>query len=94
MSVTRPVETCQQESVQSIGIFIVGGSGRFFGPVIGTIIIILLPELLRSTNVSWLKFMQTWYLAVFGVAVVALMIWLPGGILSIGDRFKAKEGAK
>src|SRR6266513_2186850 len=59
---------------------IVGGSGRFFGPVIGTVIIILLPELLRSTNVSWLKFMQTWYLAVFGVAVVALMIWLPGGI--------------
>src|SRR5205807_7934943 len=69
---------------------IVGGSGRFFGPVVGTIIIILLPELLRSTNVSWLKFMQTWYLAVFGIAVVALMIWLPGGILSIGDRFKSK----
>ncbi len=73
---------------------IVGGSGRFFGPVIGTFIIILLPELLRSTNVSWLKFMQTWYLAVFGVAVVALMIWLPGGILSIGDRFKSREVAK
>ena len=73
---------------------IVGGSGRFFGPVVGTIIIILLPELLRSTNVSWLKFMQTWYLAVFGVAVVALMIWLPGGILSIGDRFKSKGAAR
>jgi len=72
---------------------IVGGSGRFFGPVVGTIIIILLPELLRSTNVSWLKFMQTWYLAVFGIAVVALMIWLPGGILSIGDRFKSSKGA-
>ena len=73
---------------------IVGGSGRFFGPVIGTVIIILLPELLRSTNVSWLKCMQTWYLAVFGVAVVALMIWLPGGIISVGDRFKSKEVAK
>jgi branched-chain amino acid transport system permease protein len=72
---------------------IVGGSGRFFGPVVGTIIIILLPELLRSTNVSWLKFMQTWYLAVFGIAVVALMVWLPGGILSIGDRFKSKRAA-
>ena len=45
---------------------------------------------MRSTNVSWLKFMQTWYLAVFGVAVVALMIWLPGGILSLADRVKAK----
>jgi branched-chain amino acid transport system permease protein len=67
---------------------IVGGSGRFFGPVVGTVIIILLPELLRSSNVEALKFMQKWYLVFFGVAVVALMIWLPGGLLSIGDRFR------
>jgi len=73
---------------------IVGGSGRFMGPVVGTIIIILLPELLRSSSVEWLKFMQKWYLAFFGIAVIALMIWLPGGILSFGDRFKAKGGAK
>lgn len=73
---------------------IVGGSGRFMGPVVGTIIIILLPELLRSSSVEWLKFMQKWYLAFFGAAVIALMIWLPGGILSFGDRFKAKGGAK
>jgi branched-chain amino acid transport system permease protein len=61
---------------------IVGGSGRFFGPVIGTVIIVLLPE--------WLRFMQNWYLAVFGFAVVALMIWLPGGILSIPAHFAQK----
>jgi branched-chain amino acid transport system permease protein len=73
---------------------IVGGSGRFMGPVVGTIIIILLPEFLRSSNLEWLKFMQKWYLAFFGVAVIVLMIWLPGGILSFGDRFKAKGAAK
>ena len=73
---------------------IVGGSGRFMGPVVGTVIIILLPEFLRSSNVEWLKFMQKWYLAFFGVAVIALMIWLPGGILSFADRFKVKETAK
>ena len=50
---------------------IVGGSGKFFGPVLGTVVIVLLPE--------WLRFMQNWYLAVFGFAIVALMIWLPGG---------------
>lgn len=71
---------------------IVGGSGRFFGPVIGTIIIVLLPELLRGSTLPWLKFMQTWYLAVFGVAVVVLMVWLPGGLLSIPDRFRRKAG--
>ena len=73
---------------------IVGGSGRFFGPVIGTVIIILLPELLRSSNVEWLKFMQKWYLVFFGVAIVALMIWLPEGIMSLPDRFKRAKAAK
>jgi branched-chain amino acid transport system permease protein len=65
---------------------IVGGSGRFFGPVLGTVIIILLPE--------WLRFMQNWYLAVFGFAVVALMVWLPGGLLSIPERYTWKGAAK
>jgi branched-chain amino acid transport system permease protein len=73
---------------------IVGGSGRFFGPVIGTIIIVLLPEVLRSSNVEALKFMQKWYLVFFGVAIVALMIWLPEGIMSIPDRFKRDKAPK
>jgi branched-chain amino acid transport system permease protein len=73
---------------------IVGGSGRFFGPAIGTLVIVLLPELLRASSAPWLKFMQTWYLAVFGIAVVVLMVWLPGGLLSIPERFKRKGGAR
>src|SRR5215831_6140247 len=64
---------------------IVGGSGRFFGPALGTVVVVLLPE--------WLRFMQNWYLAAFGFAVVALMIWLPGGLLSIPERF-GKAAAK
>jgi len=59
---------------------IVGGSGRFFGPLLGTVVVLLLPE--------WLRFAQNWYLMVFGFAVVALMIWLPGGMLSLPDRFR------
>jgi len=73
---------------------IVGGSGRFFGPVIGTVIIILLPEVLRSSNVEWLKFMQKWYLVFFGVAIVALMVWLPEGIASIPDRLRRAKASK
>jgi len=62
---------------------IVGGSGRFFGPVVGTVLVLLLPE--------WLRFMQNWYLAVFGFAVVALMIWLPGGLLSLPSRLRRRS---
>ena len=65
---------------------IVGGSGRFFGPVVGTVVIVLLPE--------WLRFMQNWYLAAFGFAIVALMIWLPGGILSIPERIRLKGSSR
>ncbi len=59
---------------------IVGGSGRFFGPLVGSVIVLLLPE--------WLRFAQNWYLMVFGFAVVALMVFLPGGVLSLSDRLR------
>ena len=65
---------------------IVGGSGRFFGPVLGSVIVILLPE--------WLRFLQDWYLAIFGFSVIVLMVFLPGGLLSLADRFKSRAEPK
>jgi branched-chain amino acid transport system permease protein len=67
-------------SLMMLLMVIVGGSGRFFGPVLGAVTVILLPE--------WLRFAQNWYLAVFGFAVVALMVWLPGGLMSIPERLR------
>jgi branched-chain amino acid transport system permease protein len=65
---------------------IVGGSGRFFGPVLGAVIVVLLPE--------WLRFLQDWYLAIFGFAVIVMMVFLPGGLLSLGDRFRIGGDAR
>ena len=68
---------------------VVGGSGRFYGPVLGAAIALLLPELLRE--------LKDWYLAVFGFMVVLMMIWLPGGLLSLRETLKiakAKRNAK
>jgi branched-chain amino acid transport system permease protein len=70
-------------SLMMLLMVIVGGSGRFFGPMLGAAIVILLPE--------WLRFMKDWYLVIFGLAVVALMIWLPGGLLSIPERFRLRK---
>jgi len=67
-------------SLMMLLMVIVGGAGRFFGPLLGAAIVILLPE--------WLRFMKDWYLVMFGLAVVALMIWLPGGLLSIPERLR------
>ena len=65
---------------------IVGGSGRFFGPVLGSVVVILLPE--------WLRFLQDWYLTIFGFAVIVLMVFLPGGLLSLADRLKFGGSAR
>ncbi len=67
-------------SLMMLLMVIVGGSGRFFGPMLGAAIVILLPE--------WLRVLKDWYLVMFGLAVVAMMIWLPGGLLSIPERWK------
>jgi branched-chain amino acid transport system permease protein len=64
---------------------VVGGSGYFFGPALGAVVGVLLPE--------WLRFAQGWYLVAFGIAVVLVMLWLPGGLLSIPDRLQARGAA-
>ena len=64
---------------------VVGGSGYFFGPALGAVVGVLLPE--------WLRFAQGWYLVAFGIAVVLVMLWLPGGLLSIPDRLQAHGAA-
>ncbi len=68
---------------------VIGGSGRFYGPVLGAAIALLLPE--------YLRFLKDWYLAVFGFTAVAMMIWLPGGLLSMKEALQlsqAKRAAK
>ena len=68
---------------------VIGGSGRLYGPVLGAAIALLLPE--------YLRFLKDWYLAVFGFGAVAMMIWLPGGLLSMKETLqlaKAKRDAK
>ncbi len=73
-------------SLMMLLMVIVGGSGRFFGPMLGAAIVVLLPE--------WLRFLKDWYLVIFGLAVVALMIWLPGGLLSLPERLGLRGAAR
>jgi branched-chain amino acid transport system permease protein len=62
-------------SLSMLLMVIAGGSGRFLGPAIGALIVVLLPE--------WLRFAADWYLAIFGTLIVVMMVWLPGGLLSL-----------
>jgi branched-chain amino acid transport system permease protein len=82
----EPAPFAVSGSLMLLLMVIVGGSGRFFGPVLGAAIVLLLPE--------WLRFMQNWYLAIFGFAVVAMMIWLPDGLIAIPERLRLRGAAR
>lgn len=68
---------------------VVGGAGYFLGPVVGAAVGVVLPEWLRDV-----PGVSSWYLPMFGTAVVLLMVWLPDGLLSIPDRLRARRAAR
>ena len=82
----EPAPFSVEISIMMYLMVVVGGSGYFFGPVVGAAVGVLLPE--------WLRFAQAWYLFVFGSMVIVLMLWLPDGLLSIPDRIKARRLAR
>jgi branched-chain amino acid transport system permease protein len=68
---------------------VVGGSGYFFGPVLGALMGVVMPEWIRD-----IPSMANWYLPVFGLMVMLLMIWLPDGLLSLPEKFKKSGEVK
>jgi branched-chain amino acid transport system permease protein len=73
-------------SLDLLMMVIVGGAGFFFGPFLGAMIAVLLPE--------WLRFTQGYYLMIYAVAVIILLIYSPTGILGILDRYLTERRTK
>lgn len=73
-------------SLDLLMMVIVGGAGFYFGPFLGAMIAVLLPE--------WLRFTEGYYLMLYAIAVMGLLIWSPTGILGILDRYMAARRAK
>jgi branched-chain amino acid transport system permease protein len=82
----EPAPFAVSSSIMMYLMVVVGGAGYFFGPVLGAAVGVMLPE--------WLRFAQAWYLFVFGAAVVALMLWLPDGLLSIPEKLRQRRDAR
>ncbi|MGB6350265.1 MAG: branched-chain amino acid ABC transporter permease [Pseudolabrys sp.] len=57
---------------------IVGGSGSFFGPFLGALVAVLLPE--------WLRITQGYYLIVYAALVMLLLAVCPSGLLGLIER--------
>jgi branched-chain amino acid transport system permease protein len=57
---------------------IVGGSGYFFGPFVGALVAVLLPE--------WMRIAEGYYLIVYAALVMVMMAVCPTGILGLAER--------
>ncbi len=67
------------DSVVLLTMALLGGVDVAIGAVIGTALLILLPE--------WLRFLKQFYLAVYGLAVILIMVFMPQGISGYFVRF-------
>jgi branched-chain amino acid transport system permease protein len=62
------------ESAIVLSVVVLGGSGSQLGVVLAAIALIVLPELGRSFS--------EYRMLLFGMAMIAIMVWRPGGLLS------------
>jgi len=66
------------ESVVLLTMVLLGGADAALGSVVGTALLILLPE--------WLRFLRGAYLAVYGLAVILIMVFMPTGLWGLLSR--------
>jgi branched-chain amino acid transport system permease protein len=71
-------------SIVAIMVAMVGGAATYWGPVIGSVIMVLLAELIRSIPALGVA-----YQTLFGVLLIVIIIFLPNGIA--GDWPKLKR---
>lgn len=79
---TDPMSFVQFESLRVITMLFVGGAGTVIGPVVGALLMTLLPEFVRG--------LKDYYMAFYGAGVVALMIFMPTGLYGVGRRLLEK----
>ena len=81
VGIAEPTTFTLELSLRLLLMVIVGGAGFFFGPYLGALVAVLLPE--------WLRFAEAYYLLIYAALVIALLVYSPTGLLGILDRFLA-----
>ena len=67
----------------AVVVVVIGGRGILLGPVVGAVIITLLPEYLRIAAL--------WRLPMFGAVVILIVLFVPNGLLSLIERYSARR---
>lgn len=77
-----PLEFGLTTSVRYIMIIVIGGLGSIAGSVVGAVVLTILPELLRD--------FKEYNELVFGVLLLASLIVIPHGLVSLAPRIRAR----
>ncbi|MEW5925158.1 MAG: branched-chain amino acid ABC transporter permease [Candidatus Zixiibacteriota bacterium] len=80
ISFIDPSSFTVMESIFIISIVIIGGAGRFAGPILGAIVLVMLPELLRFLGLP-ASIAANVRQILYGALLVAFMIWRPQGFI-------------
>ena len=83
-TVITPEDFSADFSIFFLLIIVIGGLGKLWGPVVGTLIFFLLPELLGP--------LQSWRLLIYGVILLVLMVFAPHGLMGMAfwQRWRAR----
>jgi branched-chain amino acid transport system permease protein len=81
-----PLSFDLMESINLVLMVILGGAGTLFGPLIGALVFVALPELLRVAD--------TLRLIVFGALLVLLALFAPRGICGLTQQLWRRAGAR
>lgn len=92
ISFIDPTSFTVMESIFIISIVIIGGAGSLWGPVIGAVLLITLPELLRFIGLPSLVAANIRQI-LYGGLLVAFMMWRPQGLVG-KFRFRLENAKK
>lgn len=71
-------------TMQMLAMLMVGGRRSLGGAIAGAVLLTYLPEALRA--------LQDWYMAIYGGGLLAILIFLPGGLAGAVARLLARGG--
>lgn len=68
------------ESIFIISIVIIGGAGSLWGPVVGAVLLVMLPEVLRFVGIPS-SVAANMRQILYGGLLIAFMMWRPQGLI-------------
>lgn len=73
-------------TIRFVAMLLIGGAGTAIGPLAGALLLTYLPELLR--------FLEAWYMAVYGLSIVLILIFAPRGLVGVVERLVTRVGER